>query len=256
MLTWDLPDRWTYKWFIVAVSGSSATTTSNIQTFSVYLPAVSTVADGVPLINGMRDLNKDGVIEPYENWHLPIATRVSDLLSRMTLQERGCARAADGLACCLWTSYFHPEYGSLDVLGAIKARAATAGVNVYQDTSPAPPKLAIVAVGEASYTHATNWVKEQPACSSATTPRAGSCPGSSRAAWTRSSHQAARTSSPTPSRTGTFRTTWAPPPLSAPTSGPASTRASPCRPAAEISATNWRDIHAFAWCTTHMVRRA
>jgi beta-glucosidase-like glycosyl hydrolase len=86
--TWDLPDRWTYKWFVVAVSGSNATTTSNIQSFSVYLPAVSTVADGVPVINGMRDLNKDGVIEPYENWHLPIATRVADLLGRMTPQEK------------------------------------------------------------------------------------------------------------------------------------------------------------------------
>jgi beta-glucosidase len=493
--TWDLPDRWTYKWFIVAVSGSNATTTSNIQTFSVYLPTVAAVADGVPVINGMRDLNKDGVIEPYEDWHLPIAARVSDLLSRMTLQEKAYqmfynnqvypqsgwifgpaqpqdlnsfllassatrlgippiaagdtimgyqttypaqsalaaardypldyklgdmqrreevqagargvlgplaelgtkvlypriqegngenadvaaaqvralvaglqggpelnpqsvlvtvkhwpgegaggesgitydattikytmipwqaaieanagsimtgyagatyldpsgtgagnsapiinylrqtmgytglittdwlpsgawvsaanagadvmggadpgatgfsidsfassvplsrindsvtqiltvkfklglfenpygdpanapyrfhqpsyvalanqaaresmtllkndgvlpvklkagdnivvtgARAADGAACCLWTSYFHPEYGSLDFLDAIKARAATAGVNVYQDTSPTTPKLAIVAVGEASYTHATNWVKEQP----------------------------------------------------------------------------------------------
>jgi beta-glucosidase len=72
------------------------------------------------------------------------------------------ARAADGNACCLWTSYFHSEYGSLDFLDAIKARAATAGVNVYQDASPSPPKLAVVAVGEASYTDATNWVKEQP----------------------------------------------------------------------------------------------
>jgi beta-glucosidase len=86
--TWDLPDRWTYKWFIVSVNGSNATTTSNIATFSVYRPTVSTVADGVPVINGMRDLNKDGVIEPYEDWHQPIATRVNDLLGRMTLQEK------------------------------------------------------------------------------------------------------------------------------------------------------------------------
>jgi beta-glucosidase len=71
------------------------------------------------------------------------------------------ARAADPLACCIWTSYFHQEYGSLDFLDAIKARAATAGVNVYQDTGPSP-KLAVVAVGEPSYTHATSWVKEQP----------------------------------------------------------------------------------------------
>lgn len=70
-------------------------------------------------------------------------------------------RATDGNSCCLWTSYFHPEYGSLDILDAIKARAATAGVNVYQDTGPSP-KLAVVAVGEASYTHATNWPNTQP----------------------------------------------------------------------------------------------
>ncbi|WP_345639361.1 discoidin domain-containing protein [Rugosimonospora acidiphila] len=86
--TWDLSDRWTYKWFIVAVTGSGATTTSNIRTFSVYLPAVSTVADGVPVSGGMRDANKDGTIEPYEDWHQPIATRVNDLLGRMTTQEK------------------------------------------------------------------------------------------------------------------------------------------------------------------------
>jgi hypothetical protein len=61
----------------------------------------------------------------------------------------------------MWTSYFHQEHGSRNILDAIRARATTAGVNVYQDAGPSP-KLAIVAVGEASYTHGTNWVKEQP----------------------------------------------------------------------------------------------
>jgi beta-glucosidase-like glycosyl hydrolase len=70
-------------------------------------------------------------------------------------------RATDGGACCVWTSYFHQEYGSKTIVDAVRARAATAGVNVYQDSGPSP-KLAIVAVGEASYTHGTNWVKEQP----------------------------------------------------------------------------------------------
>ncbi len=70
-------------------------------------------------------------------------------------------RATDSNACCIWTSYFHQEYGSKNILDAIRARAATAGVNVYQDAGLSP-KLAVVAVGEASYTHATNWVKEQP----------------------------------------------------------------------------------------------
>ncbi|MCM2417233.1 glycoside hydrolase family 3 C-terminal domain-containing protein [Streptomyces sp. RKAG293] len=71
------------------------------------------------------------------------------------------ARATDGAACCIWSSYFHPDYGSLTPLEAIRARAAKASVNVYQDTGPAP-KLAVVAVGEPSYTHATAWVDTQP----------------------------------------------------------------------------------------------
>jgi len=86
--TWNIPDRWTYKWYVVAVNASGATSTSNIRTFSLYLPTVSIVGDGVPVINGMRDLNKDGTIEPYEDWHQPTATRVKDLLGRMTVQEK------------------------------------------------------------------------------------------------------------------------------------------------------------------------
>ncbi|MCE9671587.1 discoidin domain-containing protein [Myxococcus stipitatus] len=86
--TEDLPDRWTYKWYVVATQASGATSRSDLRTFSVYLPVVETQDDGVPLINGMRDLNKNGTIEPYEDWHNPIATRVNDLLSRMTLHEK------------------------------------------------------------------------------------------------------------------------------------------------------------------------
>ena len=84
----DLPDRWTYKWYVVATLSSGTTSRSDLRTFSVYLPVVETAADGVALINGMRDLNKNGTIEPYEDWHNPIATRVNDLMSRMTLHEK------------------------------------------------------------------------------------------------------------------------------------------------------------------------
>jgi beta-glucosidase len=86
--SWDITDRWTYKWYIVAVSGSGARTTSAIRQFSVYLPDIEQVADGVNVIDGARDLNKDGAIQPYENWRLPVATRVGDLLGRMTLEEK------------------------------------------------------------------------------------------------------------------------------------------------------------------------
>ncbi|MEC3997746.1 discoidin domain-containing protein [Actinacidiphila sp. DG2A-62] len=86
--SWDITDRWTYKWFVVAVSGSGTRATSNIRTFSVYLPDIEQVNDGINVINGARDLNKDGTIEPYEDWRLSVDTRVSDLLSRMTLEEK------------------------------------------------------------------------------------------------------------------------------------------------------------------------
>ncbi|WP_374118239.1 discoidin domain-containing protein [Streptomyces sp. RKAG337] len=86
--TWDISDRWTYQWFVVAVSGSGARTTSGIRTFSVYLPDIETVNDGVAIVNGARDLNKNGTIEPYEDWRQPVGTRTADLLSRMTLEEK------------------------------------------------------------------------------------------------------------------------------------------------------------------------
>ncbi|TDV40987.1 discoidin domain-containing protein [Actinophytocola oryzae] len=83
--TWDLPDRWTYRWYVTAVGPN---TTSNIRTFSVYVPTLENVADGVNVVNGSRDLNKNGVIEPYEDWRQPVETRVNDLLGRMTAQEK------------------------------------------------------------------------------------------------------------------------------------------------------------------------
>ncbi|MCZ4095104.1 discoidin domain-containing protein [Streptomyces sp. H39-C1] len=85
---WDISDRWTYKWYVVAVSGSGARTTSDIRTFSLYLPDIETVNDGVAIVNGARDLNKNGTIEPYEDWRQPITTRTADLLGRMTLEEK------------------------------------------------------------------------------------------------------------------------------------------------------------------------
>jgi beta-glucosidase len=35
-----------------------------------------------------RDLNGNGVLDPYENWELPVEERVKDLVSRMTLEEK------------------------------------------------------------------------------------------------------------------------------------------------------------------------
>ena len=41
-------------------------------------------------LNGhsFKDLNKNGQLDPYEDWRLPVADRVEDLISRMTLEEQ------------------------------------------------------------------------------------------------------------------------------------------------------------------------
>jgi len=35
-----------------------------------------------------RDLNKNGVLDPYEDWRLPVDQRVADLVARMTVEEK------------------------------------------------------------------------------------------------------------------------------------------------------------------------
>src|SRR6476646_8151017 len=39
-----------------------------------------------------KDLNRNGVLDPYEDWRLPLQTRVADLLARMTLEEKAGLR--------------------------------------------------------------------------------------------------------------------------------------------------------------------
>jgi beta-glucosidase len=36
-----------------------------------------------------KDLNRNGSLDPYEDWRLPVEKRVADLLSRMTMEEGG-----------------------------------------------------------------------------------------------------------------------------------------------------------------------
>lgn len=87
-VTPSLVDRWTYKWYVVAVDASGKKSQSNTGQFSVYLPYLEQIDDGINIINGCRDLNKDGIIEPYEDWHNTVSTRVDDLISRMTPEEK------------------------------------------------------------------------------------------------------------------------------------------------------------------------
>jgi beta-glucosidase len=86
-MTTDLVDRWTYRWYVVAITSGGNKTSNKLQ-FGVYIPALEAEADGINIVNGMRDCNKNGTIEPYEDWHLPIDTRLNDLMSRITQDEK------------------------------------------------------------------------------------------------------------------------------------------------------------------------
>jgi beta-glucosidase-like glycosyl hydrolase len=86
-MTTDLVDRWTYRWYVVAATSGGNKTSNKLQ-FSVYLPTFETEGDGVNIVNGARDCNKNGTIEPYEDWRLPVDTRINDLMSRLTLDEK------------------------------------------------------------------------------------------------------------------------------------------------------------------------
>src|SRR5512140_456380 len=35
-----------------------------------------------------KDLNRNGVLDPYEDWRLPVDRRVADLVARMTMEEK------------------------------------------------------------------------------------------------------------------------------------------------------------------------
>lgn len=82
-----LPDRWTYRWYVEADTSTGVKKSEN-RSFSLYIPTLEQVNDGIGIVNGCRDLNRNGTIEPYENWTLPIETRIDDLIGRMTPLEK------------------------------------------------------------------------------------------------------------------------------------------------------------------------
>jgi len=57
---------------------------------SLVQPDIGVRTKSVLQVNDLkfRDANGDGQLQPYEDWQLPVATRVNDLLARMTLEEK------------------------------------------------------------------------------------------------------------------------------------------------------------------------
>ena len=87
-MPYDLVDRWTYKWYVVAIDNAGTQHYSNTNVFALYIPEVTKYNDGIKIIDGCRDLNKNGKVDDYENWRLPIQRRIDDLFSQMTIEEK------------------------------------------------------------------------------------------------------------------------------------------------------------------------
>ena len=45
-----------------------------------------------------KDLDKNGVLDPYEDWRRPVAERADDLVGRMTLEEKAGLMVGPSLA--------------------------------------------------------------------------------------------------------------------------------------------------------------
>lgn len=83
----DLVDRWTYKWYVLATT-PGGTKFSNKGQFGLYIPFMEQEADWINIVNGCRDMNKNGTIEPFEDWHLTPERRLNDIMSRLTTDEK------------------------------------------------------------------------------------------------------------------------------------------------------------------------
>lgn len=78
--------------WMVLCSGSTAgtQTVSSSANDAMHQPKI--VAHAAPLLHldglTFKDLDKNGKLDPYEDWRLPAPIRVQDLLKRMTLEEK------------------------------------------------------------------------------------------------------------------------------------------------------------------------
>ncbi|MBR9794286.1 MAG: glycoside hydrolase family 3 protein [Gammaproteobacteria bacterium] len=69
----------------VLVTGCNQTTVTEHQQIPVHKKTGNTVVEEGLIF---RDLNKDGVLNPYEDWRLSPEARADDLVARMTLEEK------------------------------------------------------------------------------------------------------------------------------------------------------------------------
>ncbi|MDR0414328.1 MAG: glycoside hydrolase family 3 C-terminal domain-containing protein [Prevotellaceae bacterium] len=118
----DLPDRWTYKWYVVALTPQGQKF-SDRRRFGLYIPALETEDDGVGVVDGYRDMNKNGTIEPFENWRLTPEQRLEDVMSRLTRDEK-IAQLFYGGDAAPYTDGFAFSYGVEGGMRDVQRRAA------------------------------------------------------------------------------------------------------------------------------------
>ena len=97
---------------------------------AIRLDAQSTVesaASPVLTIDGkhFRDLNRNGVLEPYEDWRLTSAARARDLVSRMTLEEKAGAAVHGTAPIRVGAMASGPTYDSVAATSMILTRNVT-----------------------------------------------------------------------------------------------------------------------------------
>ncbi|NDW10777.1 discoidin domain-containing protein [Dysgonomonas sp. 520] len=83
----DLVDRWTYKWYVIATTADGLKFSDKKQ-FGLYIPHIEQHDDGIDIIDGCRDMNKNGTIEPFEDWRLTPEERLNDIMGRLTIEEK------------------------------------------------------------------------------------------------------------------------------------------------------------------------
>lgn len=86
-LPFDLVNRWTYKWYVVATTNEGNKFSDRLQ-FGLYIPHLEQENDGISIVDGCRDMNKNGIIEPFENWRITPEERLEDIMERLTTEEK------------------------------------------------------------------------------------------------------------------------------------------------------------------------
>jgi beta-glucosidase len=74
----------------LALAAAAATTLSQQAASAPDRPKIEARVAPRLKIGGLtfKDLNRNGVLDPYEDWRLPIERRVDDVLARMTMEEK------------------------------------------------------------------------------------------------------------------------------------------------------------------------